>query len=737
MVKIDELHEIFKNYYDNAKHAYEQGDYASAKRYYMLAAEQMLLMAKESVGDQQKKRYDRAKNLLKVADSIPLPQKPEKEEPAPQPSEPQAPQTPQAPQKVVPDSDKITLEEALRRLSELQGLAEVKSSIVDWVDQLKGIEMRKERGLAVPEMPCHVMFTGNPGTGKKTVARIVAQIYCALGILSDGQFVKVNRSDLVSDYVGLSKVRTEEALQRAKGGVLYVDNAYSLVEGGANDNGREALDAIVKEMEQDNIAVIFAGYEAPMQLFVSANPSLRSRFGTTVHFADYNGDDMLNIFLRLCRQNQYTPNEAAQSALHNYFEQLYLNRDVNFGNGKTVRELFGTVVLRQSKRVAHLNAPTDSDVATIIPDDLPFVTFETTSQPASQPVLQSFAPYGEATPPAPQPQQPAETPSDEASIAAKLLAEDKKAPKQEEKADPTPEDKIMEEGGAVNTEFRFDWDNLPIINFDDIAGLENVKEVVRVKVLLPLEHPEVFEGYVRKGGGGLLLYGPPGTGKTMIAAAIANEINAKFCSVKPSDLLNQGAGNTEKAVRSLFAQARQFPCAVIYFDEMDSISPKSTKSQYAKQLRSELLAQLQGIEEYGNKKDNILFLIAATNKPWDIDSAFVRPGRFGTRIYVGLPDEPAREYMLNRRLEKIRLKGVVKIAEDVNVPQIVAATNGFNGADMTNLLDRMEEISALRGISAGEKSITQADFDKALEEITPSVQKEDIEKLLEWKAANG
>lgn len=221
----------------------------------------------------------------------------------------------------------------------------------------------------------------------------------------------------------------------------------------------------------------------------------------------------------------------------------------------------------------------------------------------------------------------------------------------------------------------------------------------------------------------------------MIAAAIANEIGAKFCSVKPSDLLNQGAGNTEKAVRSLFAQARFFPCAVIYFDEMDSISPKSTKSQYAKQLRSEFLAQLQGIEEYGEKKDNILFLIAATNKPWDIDSAFIRPGRFGTRIYVGLPDNEARKYLIERRFKKITEKGIVKIGE-INIEDIINRTDGFNGSDMTNLLDRVEEISALRGIDTSEKTITQEDFNQALEQVTSSVQKEDIEKLIEWKNSN-
>ncbi|MBO7177925.1 MAG: ATP-binding protein, partial [Clostridia bacterium] len=232
--------------------------------------------------------------------------------------------------------------------------------------------------------------------------------------------------------------------------------------------------------------------------------------------------------------------------------------------------------------------------------------------------------------------------------------------------------------------------------------------------------------YVKKSGGGLLLYGPPGTGKTMIAAAIANEIGAKFCSVKPSDLLHQGAGQSEKAIKALFQQARQFPCAVVYFDEMDSISPKNTRSQYAKQLRSEFLAQLQGIESYGKDTGNILFLIAATNKPWDIDSAFIRPGRFGTRIYVGLPDSSARNYIIESRIAKIMAQGLVSVSGDIQYEEIVEKTEGFNCSDIANLLDKIEEISIIRGVKTGVKSIIPQDFDEALEEIKSSVQRADI-----------
>ena len=293
------------------------------------------------------------------------------------------------------------------------------------------------------------------------------------------------------------------------------------------------------------------------------------------------------------------------------------------------------------------------------------------------------------------------------------------------------------EYGKENTDgCRFAWDNIPKISFDDVAGLDDVKEAVMRKVLLPLKNPELYEGYVKKNGGGLLLYGPPGTGKTMIAAAIAHEIGAKFCSLGPSDLVLGGIGNTEKACVALFKEARSFPCAVLFFDEIESICPVNTHAQGARQLRSELLRQIQGMEAYGDKDDKILFLIAATNKPWDVDPAFVRPGRFGTRIYVGLPDAPARRYMLEKRIGKIMHTGKVMIG-DINADYIVERTEGFNGADMTNLLDEVQELSALRSAKTGIKEILQQDFDNALKKVTSSVQQKDMQKLLEWKEQNG
>ncbi len=696
MDEMNLLSETFDLYYKKAKQSLDKGDKSLAKKYYMLAAEQMLKMAKQSDGQLQKTRYRRAKSIVEFAENIGAEKrtaKGEEEETGGNVS--------------VSKNDKITLEEALKRLNELEGLGTVKKKVSDWVDQIKVFRLRKQRGLPVPDMSYHLVFTGNPGTGKTTVARLMAQIYCALGVLKEGHLVEVDRSGLVAGYVGQTAVKTKDVLKKAYGGVLFIDEAYSLVGGGSNDFGQEAIDAVLKEMEdkRDNLVVIVAGYDKPMEKFISSNPGLRSRFKNFIHFPDYTGEELYNIFARMCAKDSYAPDADTGRALGLYFRKMYEKRNENFGNGRDVRNLYETIVTAQSGRVARMSDPTDAEMTTLTLSDLPDAIFEIDVEEA-----------------APSPSNRTDGLAD-----AKI----KRAEKPQ-----TPEDKVLEESGGALFDYKFDWDSLPVIDFDDIAGLDEVKEVVRVKVLLPLTNPEVFEGYVRKSGGGLLLYGPPGTGKTMIAAAIANEIGAKFCSVKPSDLLNQGVGNTEKAVRALFAQAREFPCAVIYFDEMDSISPKSTKSQYAKQLRSELLSQLQGIESYGKKTDNILFLIAATNKPWDVDSAFVRPGRFGTRVYVGLPDKDARKYMINRRLDKIREKGIVAVEADMDVLSAVEKTNGFNGSDITALLDKAEELSALRAVETGEKTLKNEDLEKAFEHVTSSVQSGDIEKLLAWKAQN-
>ena len=727
MDNLNLLNETFNLYFNKAKECMAGGKQLLAKKYYVLAAEQMIKMAKASDGKLREARYARAKSILQFSEGLAAGRsatdgaKKDSFAPSVQPAE------------------KISLEEALSRLSRLEGLSGVKAQVRDWVDQIKVFQLRKSRNMAVPDMSYHLVFTGNPGTGKTTVARLMSQIYCALGILSQGHLVEVDRSALVAGYVGQTAIKTKEVLKSAYGGVLFIDEAYTLAGGGSNDFGQEAIDTILKEMEdrRDDLVVICAGYSDLMQKFINSNPGLRSRFKNFIHFDDYTGRELTGIFLGMCASSQYVVDEDAARAISAYFSAIYARRDRNFGNGREVRNLFEKIVTAQSGRVLKIKNPTDDQLCRILYEDLPANILEAAAddktaqdgKPAQGKINGAAEDGADCRRADGGEQGNGKTDRDSSAVGYK---KDGKSYAGEGK-ELAAEQKVLK---GAEEEFSFEWDTLPSVTFDDIAGLEDVKQAVKLKVLLPLSNPEVFEGYERKSGGGLLLYGPPGTGKTMVAAAIAREIGAKFCSVKPSDLLNQGVGNTEKAVRALFAEARSFPCAVICFDEMDSISPKSTRSQYARQLRSELLAQLQGTEAYGGEQGNILFLIAATNKPWDVDGAFLRPGRFGTKIYVGLPDEGARRYLIERRLDKLRAKGIVQVDDDIDLDGIVADTQGFNGADVVNLLDRAEELSALRAMNGGGKRLSREDFSAALGQISSSVQSEDIQRLLEWKREN-
>ena len=270
------------------------------------------------------------------------------------------------------EQKKPDFDELMDQLNSLVGLEEVKKDIKNLMNLVKVRKLRQENELPVPPMSLHMVFMGNPGTGKTTVARLVSGLYAAIGVLSKGQLVEVDRSGLVAGYVGQTALKTQEAIKSALGGVLFIDEAYSLSSGGENDFGREAIETILKAMEdhRDDLIVIVAGYTGPMEKFLSSNPGLESRFNKYFFFPDYNGEQLMAIFQSQCKKNGYVLTEEAEKAAVAMFTQLYEERDDNFGNGRDVRNCFEDMVVRQSNRVAALEAPGKEELMTVLPEDL-------------------------------------------------------------------------------------------------------------------------------------------------------------------------------------------------------------------------------------------------------------------------------------------------------------------------------------------------------------------------------
>ena len=260
----------------------------------------------------------------------------------------------------------------MEELESMVGLEEVKKDVKNMMNLVKVRKLRQENGLPVTDLSLHMVFTGNPGTGKSTVARLVSGLYASIGVLSKGQLVEVDRSGLVAGYVGQTALKTQEVVKSALGGVLFIDEAYSLASGGEQDFGREAIETILKSMEdnRDNLVVIVAGYDELMEKFINSNPGLQSRFNRYFHFPDYNGDELYSMFIMRCEKNSYELDEQADEEVKKIFCEMYQNRGSNFGNGRDVRNFFENMVVRQSNRVAAMESPSKEDLITVKVEDL-------------------------------------------------------------------------------------------------------------------------------------------------------------------------------------------------------------------------------------------------------------------------------------------------------------------------------------------------------------------------------
>lgn len=260
--------------------------------------------------------------------------------------------------------------ELMAELDELIGLANVKAEVRRLTSLLQVQQIRAERGLPVIEVSHHLVFTGNPGTGKTTVARLLSQIYRAVGVVAKGHLVETDRSKLVAGYVGQTAIKTLAALEASLGGMLLIDEAYALARGGDNDFGREAIDTLVKFMEdhRDDLAIVAAGYTAEMADFIEANPGLKSRFTRTISFPDYTDDELVAIFVGLGDKSRYSCSDDALDRVRHFISVEPRAR--GFGNARFVRNLFETAVAHQAQRLAPLTDPSDEQLTTLTADDI-------------------------------------------------------------------------------------------------------------------------------------------------------------------------------------------------------------------------------------------------------------------------------------------------------------------------------------------------------------------------------
>lgn len=265
------------------------------------------------------------------------------------------------------------------------------------------------------------------------------------------------------------------------------------------------------------------------------------------------------------------------------------------------------------------------------------------------------------------------------------------------------------------------------ITFDDVIGLDNVKELVNQMIIYPFKYKNIYQTFRRKSGGGILLYGAPGTGKTMIVKAIANEIDAKLFSIKCSDIASKWYGESERKIKDLFQKAESYDKSIIFFDEFDSLGAKRENNiQSINMVVSELLAQIDGFEN----KNNTILLIASTNKPWNIDSALLRSGRFNKKIYISLPNEISRYHLLLHEMKNVP-------SSNIDYQQIAIDTDGFSGADIVELCNSTKDIAIKNSISSNNiVPITQNDFIKSLSFVHSTVVKSELDMLARFSLKN-
>ncbi len=272
------------------------------------------------------------------------------------------------------DDSLESFEELYAKLNSLIGLDKVKNIVNDLIAYHRVQKIREQLGLKTPNRTLHLAFLGNPGTGKTTVARIVGKMYKQLGLLSKGHFIEVSRTDLIAGYQGQTALKVKKVIEKAKGGVLFIDEAYSLTENDHSDSyGRECLTELTKALEdyRKDLVVIVAGYTDLMKDFFDSNPGLKSRFNTFIEFSDYSSDELVNIFVKMCLDDDYCITLEAKERLMRLIEDTVTQKTDKFANGRYIRNLYEAIIMNHARRVNSLNSLDKRDLERITLDDLP------------------------------------------------------------------------------------------------------------------------------------------------------------------------------------------------------------------------------------------------------------------------------------------------------------------------------------------------------------------------------
>ena len=295
------------------------------------------------------------------------PQKSEKTE-EPEKTAPQTQAAKPEEKEEIPPKEKI--EDLLAELDSYVGMDAIKTEVRSLINMVQVYKLRREHDLPTTDMSLHMVFSGNPGTGKTTVARIMSRIYHSLDILSKGQLVEVDRSGLVAGYVGQTALKTQKVIEKAMGGVLFIDEAYALNGKSENDFGQEAIDTILKAMEdhRDDLVVIVAGYTELMDRFIHSNPGLESRFNRFLMFEDYTLEQMVAIFKMQCKKGCYVLAQGTEELVRDFIAEE--SADDSFGNARGVRNLFEHILVAQNNRLAKMENVTRDDLMQILPDDV-------------------------------------------------------------------------------------------------------------------------------------------------------------------------------------------------------------------------------------------------------------------------------------------------------------------------------------------------------------------------------